>query len=55
LNVRDNPDNPIELYDLDNDPSEQTNIAREYPDVVEKITEIMSSAHVPSEVFPLYE
>jgi len=55
LNVRDNPDNPIELYDLEKDPSEQTNIAGEHPDEVEKITEIMSSAHLASVVFPLYE
>ena len=42
----------IELYNLDNDPGETTNIASEYPDVVARISEIMRSARVASSEFP---
>lgn len=42
----------IELYNLDNDPGETTNIASEYPDVVARISEIMRSARVASPEFP---
>jgi arylsulfatase A-like enzyme len=38
---------PIELYDLSRDEGEQYNLARNHPDVVEKIREIMEKAHVP--------
>ena len=37
----------IELYDLSNDPQEQTNLAKEYPDVVKRIELIMKEAHTP--------
>ena len=55
LNVQDNPHNPIELYDLETDPSENKNIAADFPDVVEKINQIMEDARTPSEHFPLFE
>lgn len=42
----------IELYNLDNDPGETTNIANDYPDVVARISEIMRSARVASPEFP---
>ncbi len=53
LNVRDNPDAPIELYDLENDIGETDDIASEHPDVVRMMKEIMKEAHVPSDIFPL--
>lgn len=40
----------IELYDLSLDPREHTNIAKYYPDIVEKIKEIMSKEHVDAEI-----
>ena len=42
----------VELYNLDNDPGETTNIASDYPDVVARISEIMRSARVASPEFP---
>lgn len=42
----------VELYNLDNDPGETTNIASDYPDVVARISEIMRSARVASSEFP---
>ena len=40
----------LELYDLENDPREQENIAAKHPNIVAKIEEIMEDAHIPSEV-----
>ncbi len=51
LNMSDNPDAAIELYDLSNDPAEQNNIAAGHPDVVQKIVDIMAKEHEPSEIF----
>ena len=46
-------DDIFELYNLKEDISEENNIAEEYPDIVEKIREIMKEAHTPNERFPL--
>lgn len=40
----------IELYDLDNDPTESADVADEYPEIVAKIDSIMKSAHEPAEL-----
>ncbi|WP_158972750.1 arylsulfatase [Paraglaciecola sp. L3A3] len=37
LNVNTNPNNPIELYNLSNDPFEKHNVAKQYPEIVKKI------------------
>ena len=43
----------IELYDLDSDPSESTDLAAKYPEVVERIRKLMAEQHVPSPHFPM--
>ncbi len=53
LQVKKNPNAPIELYDLENDPAEKNNIAAQHPDIVRKIGEKINEAHVESPVFPL--
>jgi len=45
------PNGPIEVYDLENDLAETTNIADKHPDIVEKFKEIFRMAHSPSSVF----
>ncbi len=39
---------PLELYDLKNDPKEKMNVAANHPDIVAKIQDAMSKAHSPS-------
>ena len=39
---------PIELYDLSKDIGEQSNVAEKHPEVVAKMKEIFSKAHVDS-------
>lgn len=55
LDVRGNPESPIELYNLENDISEENDIADQNPEIVEKMDSIMKEAHVPSEIFPLFD
>ncbi len=50
----------IELYDLSVDESEQTDLASEYPEVVERIRKAMNEAHTPNPFWskdnrPLYD
>lgn len=42
-----------ELFNLENDPSEQSNVAAEHPDIVERLKQVMTEQHTPSELFPL--
>ena len=51
LDVATDPNGPLELYDLDADPSEKTNVAQRYPDIVARLTEMMNEAHVDSPIF----
>lgn len=38
---------PIELYDLNADPFEQTDVAASHPDIVRQFADIMNEAHTP--------
>ena len=52
LNVQDNPDAPIELYDLEKDLKEQSNVAGKHPDIVKKMKTVFDEAHTKSDAFP---
>jgi arylsulfatase A len=43
----------IELYNLSTDPNETKNVARDHPEVVKRMSEILLKEHVPSKLFPL--
>ena len=55
LNVRQNHNAPIELYNLEEDIAEQHDIANQHPEIVSRIDQIMRESHVPSLLFPLFE
>ena len=44
---------PLELYHLRRDPSETKNVAAEYPQVVARIEQLMKSAQIESEDYPI--
>ena len=44
-NAAKQPDAPIELYDLEQDPHETTNLAAAKADVVQRIDAVMKSSH----------
>ena len=41
----------VELYDVNQDESEQTNVAAEHPEVVKEIQQMMMESHVPNPYF----
>ena len=49
-NLAQDPDAPLELYDLERDPGETTDVAAAHPDVVQRIEAFMTRAHTPSQV-----
>jgi arylsulfatase A len=51
LNVAENMDNPVELYNLTEDPGEEHNLAGQHPEVTQEIIRLMSEAHTTSELF----
>jgi len=54
LGVTENPDAPMELYNLEKDLGETTDVADQHPEIVDKMMNIIDQAHVASEDFPLY-
>jgi len=54
LNVHDNPDAPVELYDLSQDVVEKNNVAAQHPDIVKKMRSLMREAHVTDKNWPLF-
>ena len=51
LNVKKNPDGPIELYNLKNDLAERNNIAGKHRNIVKKMRKLMNTARTESEFF----
>ena len=47
LNVSKNPKGPLELYDLERDLGETTDVAAQHPDIVKKMAAIIDVAHKP--------
>jgi len=45
-NLKKKPDAPLELYDLDNDIGETTDVADQYPDIAKRIEQIMVQGRV---------
>jgi arylsulfatase A-like enzyme len=54
LNVIEKRQSPIELYNLSEDISEETDVSDRYPQMVEVMDSLFRDAHVPSELFPLF-
>jgi arylsulfatase len=51
---RNNPDPlDVELYRLDTDPGETDDLAAAFPEIRDRIVEIMKSEHTPSALFPM--
>jgi len=51
--VRTGKDAALELYDLDKDPGEATNIASAHPDVVQRLEAYLKSARTESSLWPI--
>ncbi len=51
LGVGEDPDGPLELYRLEDDPSESANIAPDEPELVETFSRLMDEARIPSDIF----
>ncbi len=49
--VRQSPEREIELYDLEQDPSEQQDVARDHPDILARIGNIMVEGRTESDYF----
>jgi len=52
-NIAKNQNAPLELYYLKNDIGEQNNVAKEHPQIIAKMEDLMRSARTPSENWPL--
>lgn len=53
LNVSTDAKPALELYNLNDDPSERNNVAEKYPDISAKLTDIIKRAHVYNKDWPL--
>lgn len=53
-NVKNNPDAPIELFDLKKDPAESLDLSDQYPEVVSEMQELFVNARTSNPVFKLF-
>ncbi|MDP8245469.1 MAG: arylsulfatase [Candidatus Hinthialibacter antarcticus] len=51
--VRNRPDQPLELYDLETDLDESANIAQQHPGIIQKFEAYLKTARTESDIFPL--
>lgn len=49
--VLENPDGPLELYNLAEDIGEENNVAEQHPEIVAEMNDIINNARTPSEIF----
>lgn len=54
LNAMDNPNAPLELYDLADDLSEENNIAAMHPQLAEKMAFLINQSHTANPNFPFF-
>lgn len=54
LNLKKDPDSPIELYNLKDDPSERSNIAGQHPELINEFKRLFAEARRQNDVFPLF-
>ena len=52
LNVKKDPNHPIELYDLSKDVGEKDNVAFKHPEIVRKLETAMRDSHRTNPIFP---
>jgi arylsulfatase A-like enzyme len=52
--LADNPDAPVELYDLSKDVGEEHNVAAEHTDIAKKMLDIMREAHTEDANWPFF-
>ncbi|MBP0904149.1 arylsulfatase [Mariniflexile gromovii] len=50
-NVLKSPNAPIELYNLSNDIGEENNVAKQHPDILKEMEQILKEARTPSKIF----
>ncbi len=50
--IRNNPGAPLELYDLQTDAGEQTNVADKHPEILQQIENYLKTARTPSPLWP---
>ncbi len=55
LDAKKNPDGPLELYNLKDDPTESKNVADKHPEIVRELRKHIRESHTPSELFPFAE
>ncbi|AQT68079.1 Arylsulfatase [Anaerohalosphaera lusitana] len=54
FNLKNEPNPPVNLYNLDTDPGETTNVASVYPGIAAELKQLMLEAHERSPIFKFY-